>query len=81
MPIGFAPQVTNCFTAVARQSIEEVYTQVMPLVFLFKRIKVTAIRSLKYLFRKLGIGITSYANLVNLQKKSSDTSLQDLEFI
>jgi FkbM family methyltransferase len=81
MPIGFAPQVTNCFTAVARQWIEEVYTQVMPLVFLFKRIKVTAIRSLKYLFRKLGIGITSYANLVNLQKKSSDTSLQDLEFI
>jgi len=26
MPIGFAPQATNCFTAVARQSIEEVYT-------------------------------------------------------
>ena len=38
-------------------------------------------RFLKSLFRKLGIGITSYSNLIYLQKKSSDRSLQDLEFI
>ena len=45
------------------------------------KIKGTAIWFLKYLFRKLGIGITRYANLVNLQEKSSDRSLGDLEFI
>ena len=38
-------------------------------------------RFVKSLFRKLGIGITSYSNLIYLQKKSSDRSLQDLEFI
>ena len=49
--------------------------------FLLRRIKAIVIRSLKYLFRKFGIGITSHANLVNLQEKISDRSLQDLEFI
>lgn len=36
---------------------------------------------LKYIFRKLGVGITSYTNLVNLQKLELDTSRRDLEFI
>lgn len=35
----------------------------------------------KYIFRVLGIGITSYANLVNLQERALDRSRQDLEFI
>ena len=48
---------------------------------LLMKIKGTAIWFLKYLFRKLGIGITRYTNLVNLQEKSSDRSLGDLEFI
>jgi FkbM family methyltransferase len=48
---------------------------------LVRKIKRSAIWILKYLFRKLGIGITSYANLVNLQEKSSDKSPYDLEFI
>jgi FkbM family methyltransferase len=48
---------------------------------LVRKIQRPAIWFLKYLLRKLGIGITSYANLVNLQQKSADTSLQDLEFI
>lgn len=37
--------------------------------------------ALKYIIGKLGVGITSYANLVNLQKKALDRSHQDLEFI
>jgi FkbM family methyltransferase len=45
------------------------------------KIKSTVIWFLRYLFRKLGIGITSYENLINLQKKSSDRSLQDLELL
>ena len=48
---------------------------------LVRKIQRSAIWFLKYFFRKLGIGITSYTNLVNLQEKSSDRSLQDLEFI
>ena len=48
---------------------------------LLRRIKGKVIWFLKYLFRKLGIGITSYANLSNLQEKRSDRSLRDLEFI
>ena len=46
-----------------------------------RKIQRSAIWFLKYFFRKLGIGITSYTNLVNLQEKSSDRSIQDLEFI
>ena len=46
-----------------------------------RQIKFTAIWFLKCLFRKLGIGITSHANLINLQKLSSDRNLQDIEFI
>jgi FkbM family methyltransferase len=45
------------------------------------KIKRSVFWFLKYLLRKLGIGITSYVNLVNLQEKSADRSLQDLEFI
>ena len=48
---------------------------------LVRKIQRSAIWFLKYFFRKLGIGIISYTNLVNLQEKSSDRSLQDLEFI
>jgi len=49
---------------------------------LLKKIKGTTIKLLKHLFRKLGIGVTSYANLINLQENSSNRSLQDdLEFI
>ena len=48
---------------------------------LVRKIQRSTIWFLKYFFRKLGIGITSYTNLVNLQEKSSDRSLQDLEFI
>jgi hypothetical protein len=33
-----------------------------------------------YQFRKLGIGITSYSNLLNLQRQSSNRRIQDLEF-
>jgi FkbM family methyltransferase len=49
-------------------------------VTILKIIKNRAIWFLKYLFRKLGIGITSYSNLVNLLEKSSDRRIQDLEF-
>jgi len=49
--------------------------------FLLKRIKSKAAWLVKYLFKVLGIGITSYANLVNLQKRAVDRSCQDLEFI
>lgn len=48
---------------------------------LLRRIKGKVTWSLKYLFRKLGIGISSDANLSNLQEKRSDRSLQDLQFI
>lgn len=48
---------------------------------LVRKIQRSAIWFLKYLFRKLGIGIISYTNLVNLQEKSSDRSRQDLAFI
>jgi len=55
---------------------------------LVRKIQRSAIWFLKYFFRKLGIGITSYTNLVNLREelvnlreKSSDRSFQDLEFI
>jgi FkbM family methyltransferase len=55
---------------------------------LVRKIQRPAIWFLKYFFRKLGIGITSYSNLINLQKnlinlqeKTSDRRLQDLEFI
>jgi hypothetical protein len=47
----------------------------------FKKFKRSGIGFLKYLFRKLGIGLTSHTNLVNLQEKSLDRSMQDLEFI
>jgi len=49
-------------------------------VTILKVIKNRAIWFLKYLFRKLGIGITSYSNLVNLLEKSSDRRIKDLEF-
>ena len=35
----------------------------------------------KYVGGKLGVGITSYTNLVNLQKQSLDQSRQDWEFV
>lgn len=41
----------------------------------------TIIRFLKCLFRKFGVGVTSYANLVDLQKRALDSSRQDLEFL
>jgi FkbM family methyltransferase len=47
----------------------------------FGKLKGAATWFLKHLFRKLGIGVTSYANLVNLQENSSDRILQDLAFI
>ena len=53
----------------------------MPQPIFFKIAKGAAIRFLKSLFRNLGIGITSRANLVYLKEKSFDRSLQDLEFI
>ena len=64
-----------------RQSIAEVYLAGVPKAILFRKIQVKATWFLKYLFRKLGIGITSYQNLVNLLEKGSDRSHQDLEFI
>jgi FkbM family methyltransferase len=48
---------------------------------LLRKVKGTTIWFVKYFFRKLGIGITSYANLVQLLEKSSDRTFQDLEFI
>ena len=36
---------------------------------------------LKYVLRKLGVGITSYSNLVYLRNQASDRSYRDLEFI
>jgi FkbM family methyltransferase len=53
----------------------------VPKVILLKKIQVKAIWFLKYFFRKIGIGITSSANLVDLLEKSSDRSRHDLEFI
>ena len=50
-------------------------------VIIFRKFQERAIWFLKYLFRTLGIGITSYANLIKLLEKSSDRSFQDLEFI
>jgi FkbM family methyltransferase len=46
-----------------------------------RNLKAKAKKFLKLLFRKLGIGITSYTNLVKLQQKSNDRTLQDLTFI
>ena len=46
-----------------------------------RKIRGTAIWFLKNLFRKLGVGVTSYANLVDLQKRALDSSRQDLEFL
>jgi len=43
-------------------------------------IKNKASQFLMYQFRKLGIGITSYSNLLNLQRQSSNRRIQDLEF-
>ena len=53
----------------------------MPKEYLVMKIQRSAILFVKYFFRKLGIGITSYTNLVDLQEKSSDRSRLDLEFI
>lgn len=53
----------------------------MSKTFLAQKIKAKSIRFLKFIFRKLGIGITSYANLLYLQDKSNDRSLQNFEFI
>lgn len=53
----------------------------MPQPYLFRKTKGTAIWFFKCFFRTLGIGITSYANLVELKEKSFDRSPQDLEFI
>ena len=39
-----------------------------------RKIRGTAIWFLKNLFRKLGVGVTSYANLVDLQKRALDSS-------
>jgi FkbM family methyltransferase len=49
--------------------------------FLLRKVKTIAILFLKYVFRKFGIGITSYANLVQLKKRELDRSRQDLEFL
>lgn len=49
--------------------------------FLFRKIKTVAIFLLKYVFRKFGIGITSYENLVQLKKRELDRSYEDLEFL
>ncbi len=53
----------------------------MPKAKLVRKIQRSAILFFKYLFRKLGIGITYYTNLVNLQEMRSDRSRQDIEFI
>jgi len=47
---------------------------------LVRKISRSAIWFLKYLFRKLGVGITSYANLASLLEERSVKMLQDLEF-
>ncbi len=52
----------------------------MSKAILVKKIPRSAIWFLKYLFRKLGVGITSYANLVSLLEERSLKMLQDLEF-
>lgn len=43
--------------------------------------KSTVLRFLAYVFRKAGVGITSYSSLVNLQKRALDRSREDLEFV
>ena len=53
----------------------------MRVLNLLKAQKKKVISAIQYLFRKLGIGITSYVNLVNLQQKNSDRFIQDLEII
>ena len=53
----------------------------MPKPSLFRKIEDKATWFLKYLFRRLGVGITYYTNLVNLQKLALDRSRQDLEYV
>jgi FkbM family methyltransferase len=48
---------------------------------ILSRAKSKVIWFFKYVIGRLGVGITSYANLVNLQKLASDSSRQDLEFV
>ena len=46
-----------------------------------KKIRETTIFVLKNIFRKFGIGITSYRNLVNLEEKALDSLKHNLNFI
>jgi len=48
---------------------------------LVRKIPRSSIWLLKYLFRKLGVGITSYGNLASLLEERSVKMLQDLEFV
>ena len=50
-------------------------------VFFFRKVRSKVIWILKEMFRTLGVGVTSYSNLVNLKEKSLDRFRQDLEFI
>jgi len=47
----------------------------------FRKIKVSLKFYLKALFQNIGIGITSFDNLVELQKRSQDSSRLDLDFL
>lgn len=47
---------------------------------LFLKIQKIAGLVIKFLFRKIGVGVTSYANLANLLEESSSKKLRDLEF-
>lgn len=59
----------------------KVYFEAMHKIILVRKIQRRVVWLIKQLFGKLGIGITSYSNLVALVEKSSDRSHQDLEFI
>jgi hypothetical protein len=53
----------------------------MHVLILLKAQRKKVISAIQYLFGKLGIGTTSYVNLVNLQQKNSDRFVQDIEII
>ena len=58
-----------------------VYSFLMRHAHFFRKVRNKVIWILKEMLRTLGIGVTSYSNLVNLKEKALDRSRQDLEFI
>ena len=50
-------------------------------MYISPKIRATVVSVLKKIFRKLGIGITTYATLVDLEAKSVNKSNQDFNFI